>query len=221
MSRLARLVVLASGGGSNLQALIDACARGEVPACIVGVGCDRPQAFALDRARRHGIEAACLTLAQVRSEGQTRDDYDARLADWVADRSPDLVVLAGFMHILSPRFLARFAPDAVVNVHPSLLPDDPRADEVALAGRVHRVFRGPDALAQALAAGVDTTGTTVHFVTAEVDRGPVLGRASVAVLAGDTLEALRTRVQAAEHGLLARVVGDLLRSRGFQSVPDR
>ncbi|NDD28467.1 MAG: phosphoribosylglycinamide formyltransferase [Proteobacteria bacterium] len=208
---------MASGGGSNLEALLEACAHGDVCADIVGVVCNRSQAFALERARRRGISAECLSLGAVRASGGTREDYDERLADMVARHRPDLVVLAGFMHVLSRRFLERFPTDFVVNLHPSLLPDDPEEDEVQIDGRRYRAFRGADALEQALAAGASVTGTTVHLVTPEVDRGRVVARTTVEVHADDTLERLRERVQMAEHGLLPRAVEAVLRERGFDT----
>jgi len=210
---LARLVVMASGSGSNLQALLDACARGDVPARVVGVVGDRPAAYALERARLAGVPAWAMRR---RDCPGTREDFDRVLAEHVLAFQPDLVVLAGFMHVLSPAFLDCFPVDGIVNVHPSLLPDDPAADTATLPGGVEaQVFRGHDALGMALAAGVSLTGTCVHFVTSQVDRGPVLAREAVPILPGDTPETLRARVQAVEHRLLPSVLARVLRERGF------
>jgi phosphoribosylglycinamide formyltransferase-1 len=208
----ARLAVLVSGGGTNLQALIDGCLSGRVPGEVVLVVSNRADAFALERARRHGIESACLA----RDRSRSREAYDAMLADRVGEARPDLVVLAGFMHVLSPAFLQRFRPDTIVNLHPALLPDDPGGEEVVLEdGTRCPVFRGIDAPRQALAAGGAVTGTSVHFVTAEVDRGPIVARERVPIEPGDTLEALVHRIQAVEHRLLPDAIGRLLRARGF------
>lgn len=211
-----RIVVLASGSGSNLQGILDACDAGRIGGEVVGVVCDKTNAYALERARRHGVHAVCMTLKENRHAGGTRQDFDACLADVVASFLPDLIVLAGFMHILSPSFLDRFDSSCVVNLHPSLLPANPRDDHVVLPdGRISPVFRGHDAVAQALAAGVRWTGTSVHLVTADVDRGPVLGQVAVEIREGDTVETLQARIQQSERRLLPSVIGELLRARGF------
>lgn len=207
---------MASGSGSNLQALLDACARGDVPAEIVGVVGDKPGAYALERARAAGVPTWAMRR---RDCPGTREDFDRLLAEQVLIFEPDLVVLAGFMHVLSPAFLDRFPLDAIVNVHPSLLPDDPAADAVTLpSGVTAPVFRGHDALGMALAAGVSWTGTCVHFVTSQVDRGPVLAREPVPILPGDTPDTLRARVQAVEHQLLPATLHTLLTHRGFSPI---
>ncbi len=188
-----RLVVLASGNGSNLQAVLDACASGRLPAKVVAVVSDRADAHALVRAGTAGVPAVHVG----RHDDEARADYDARLADVVAGFGPDLVVLAGWMRILTMSFLGWF-PDRVVNLHPSLPGELPgthaieRAWEEARAGRRTR------------------TGVMVHLVPSEsVDDGPVLATATVAIDPDDTLETLTARVHATEHELLVQTLRDL------------
>jgi len=190
----ARVVVLASGTGSNMVALARAIARGEVAAEIVAVVSDVPDAPVLARAAALGIPA--LEVAFDRSD---RPGWESRLADVVMGVGAEIVVLAGFMRILSDAFLSRW-PDRVVNVHPSLLP----------------AFRGADAVGDALAAGVDVTGVTVHLVDELVDHGPILLQESVPILPDDDRDALLERLHAVEHRLLPQAV-DLL-ARGLVRV---
>jgi phosphoribosylglycinamide formyltransferase 1 len=171
--------VLVSGQGSNLQALIDA---GLPVRCVAA---SNREAFALERARVAGIESAVFALG----DHATRDDRDAALAAWLAERGVDLVVLAGFMQLLTPAFLARF-PGRVVNVHPSPLPR----------------FPGLRAIEQALAAGVPETGVTVHVVDEGIDSGPILAQELVAIEPRETLE---QRIHDVEHALLPKVVREL------------
>ena len=188
----ARVVVLVSGTGSNMVALADAAARGEVAADVVAVVSDVADAPALARATERGIPAVAVPFDRT-----DRPAWEARLADAVALQDADLVVLAGFMRILSGAFLARW-PDRVVNVHPSLLP----------------AFRGADAVGDALAAGVDVTGVSVHLVDELVDHGPILAQEPVPVLPGDTRETLLARLHEVEHRLLPRCVDELARELG-------
>lgn len=174
--------VLVSGGGTNLKALLDA----GLP--VVAVASNRADAGALDRARAAGIPTATFPLA----DHPDRAARDAAMADWLADRGVRLVVLAGYMHILTPGFLDRF-PDAVVNVHPSLLP----------------AFPGAHAVEEQLAAGVAESGATVHLVDEGVDSGPVLAQERVPVLPDDTPDTLHERIKAVEHRLLPEVVREL------------
>jgi phosphoribosylglycinamide formyltransferase-1 len=187
----ARIAVLASGTGSNLLALIDAVVRGDVAAEIVGVLSDVADAPALARAATAGIPALAVPFDRADRAG-----WEERLADAVAATGADLVVLAGFMRILTAAFLERW-PDRVVNVHPSLLP----------------AFRGADAVGDALAAGVQVTGVTVHLVDELVDHGPILAQEAVDILPGDTRETLHARLHAVEHRLLPRCVDLLARGR--------
>jgi len=180
-----RVAVLISGEGSNLQALIDAAQAGQLGASIVSVVSNRGAARGLDRARAAGIEA--LHLAPKR--GQERADYDAALARLLAPRDPDLVVLAGFMRILSPPFVALYA-GRMLNLHPSLLPKYPGLD-------THR---------RVLEAGDEWHGATVHFVTDELDGGPPIVQYRLPVEAGDTADSLAQRVHKGEHIILPRAV---------------
>lgn len=173
-----RLVVLASGSGTNLQALLDAPHLG---GDVVGVLSDRPGALALERAASRDVHAAAVPL-----DGD-RAAWEATLADQVAALRPDLVVLAGFMRVLSAAFVHRWP---VVNIHPSLLP----------------AFPGAHAVEDALAWGVKVTGVTVHFVDELVDHGPIIAQEAVAVHAGDTAGTLHARLQKVEHQLLPDVV---------------
>ena len=171
--------VLVSGEGSNLQALIDA----GLP--IAAVASSRADVPALDRADRAGIPNRVFSIDAFAN----RAARDRDLADWLQLRGVDLVVLAGFMQLLTPTFLERF-PDRIVNVHPSLLP----------------AFPGTHAVEDALAAGVETTGVTVHYVDEGIDSGPVIRQEPVTVEPRDTL---MQRIHAVEHRLLPEVVKEL------------
>jgi phosphoribosylglycinamide formyltransferase-1 len=172
--------VLVSGNGSNLQALIDA----GLP--IKAVASNKPDVRALERADAADVPTRVFEL----DEYETREDRDLAIADWLADAGVELVVLAGYMHILTPPFLARF-PERVVNVHPSLLP----------------AFPGAHAIDDALAADVETTGVTVHLVDTGIDSGPILSQEPVSVEPRETLE---ERIHAVEHRLLPAAVRTLL-----------
>ena len=189
-----RLVVLASGNGTNVQAIIDACGDGRLQAQVAAVVSDQADAHALARAGAAGIPAVHVG----RHPGEPRADYDARLADVVAGFGPDLVVLAGWMRILTMSFLGWF-PDRVVNLHPAL------PGELPGTRAIERAWH------EALAGERTATGVMVHLVPSEsVDDGPVLGSATVAILPDDTLETLTARVHQAEHELLVATLADLL-----------
>jgi formyltetrahydrofolate-dependent phosphoribosylglycinamide formyltransferase len=189
-----RLVVLASGNGTNLQAIIDACHEDRLPARVAAVVSDHADAHALVRAGAAGIPAVHVG----RHPGEPRVDYDARLADVVAGFGPDLVVLAGWMRILTMSFLGWF-PDRVVNLHP------------ALPGQLPGTHAIERAWHEALAGERTVTGVMVHLVPSEsVDDGPVLGTATVPIFPDDTLDALTARVHWAEHELLVATLADLL-----------
>jgi phosphoribosylglycinamide formyltransferase 1 len=182
----ARIVVLASGSGTNLQAIIDACSNGSLAADVVAVASDQPEAFALERARTHHIAA----LALPRHDGEKRADYDVRLRAVVAEYRPDWVVLAGFMRLLSATFLDHF-PRHVINLHPALPGDLPGT---------HAIER---AFAQHLIGLRTESGVMVHLVPDEgIDDGPVLATATIPFETDDTLETFATRVHEAEHRLL-------------------
>ena len=188
-----RLVVLISGSGSNLAALLAACAEGRVLGQVVGVVSDRRDAYGLVRAAEAGVSTTLVPWRLMHKAGASREDFDAALADAVAAYAPDLIVLAGFMRILTPTFLTQFS-DRVINLHPSL-PGD-----IIGAGAIERAFE------EAKAGARDHTGVMVHEAIAEVDAGPVLGQVTVPILPDDTLEALKARIHAAEHTLLIDVV---------------
>lgn len=179
-----RIVVLASGSGTNLQAILDGLhGRGGVE--VVGVGSDKPGARALERATAAGVETAVFPADAY----EDRTARDAAMADWVAARHADLVVLAGYMQLLSEPFIARFR-NRVVNIHPALLP----------------AFPGLDAVGQALAAGVETTGVTVHFVDEGIDTGPAIARREVPVPPGGDRERLEAEIHAVEHELYPEAI---------------
>ena len=171
--------VLVSGEGTNLQALVDA----GLP--IAAVASNRRDARALTRVN---VPVAFFEL----SDYESRETRDAAMAEWLLSHGVQLVVLAGYMHILTAAFLDRFE-EAVVNVHPSLLPS----------------FPGAHAVEEQLAAGVRESGATVHLVDAGIDSGPILAQERVPVLDGDTAETLHERIKAVEHELLPKVVGEL------------
>ena len=187
-----RLAVLASGSGSNLQALLDACAHPAFPGQVVLVVSDVPTARALERARSAGVSAEVLEPRAF----PDRPSYDAALAGLLRARGVEAVCLAGFMRLLGPRFLSAF-PHRVLNVHPALLPSFP-----GLHGARH-----------ALAAGVKVTGCTVHVVDEGVDTGPIVAQAAVPVLEGDDEARLQARIQAEEHRLYPEAVRALCEGR--------
>jgi phosphoribosylglycinamide formyltransferase 1 len=179
-----RIVVLASGNGSNLQAILDRV-HGRKGIEVVGVGSDKPGAPALERARAAGVTTGVFP----REDHPDRETRDAAMGDWIEERGADLVVLAGYMQLLSTSFVARFR-NRIVNVHPALLPD----------------FPGLDAIGQALAAGVEVTGVTVHFVDEGVDTGPVILQREVEVPADRDRKALELAIHATEHELYPEAI---------------
>ena len=187
-----RAAVLVSGSGSNLQALLD---HPRLRSVIVLVAADRADAGGLDRARAQGIPAAAVEP----SFYGDRSTWEAALAERVAAAQADVVVLAGFMRILSPMFVQRWP---ILNVHPSLLP----------------AFPGAHAVEDALSWGAKVTGCTVHFVDEQVDHGPIIAQEAVPIEAGDTPATLHERIKAVEHRLLPECLAlfcdDRLRVRG-------
>jgi len=179
------LGILISGRGSNMQAIIDAVRDGRLDARIAVVISNRSDAPGLQRAREAGIE----TLVCDHRPHRTRDDYDRSLVDELKRRGVTLVCLAGFMRLLGGAFLSAF-PNAVLNVHPSLLP----------------AFPGVDAQRQALAHGVRVTGATVHLVTPELDGGPIILQAQVPVHEHDTVESLSARILVEEHRIYVEAI---------------
>jgi phosphoribosylglycinamide formyltransferase-1 len=184
-----RIAILISGRGSNLQAIIDAIASGTLDATIAVVISNKADAAGLERARAAGVETLVLGHRQYTS----REAFDRALVEALQARSVEVVCLAGFMRLLGPAFVNAF-PDAILNVHPSLLP----------------AFPGLDAQRQALEHGVKVTGATVHLVTSELDAGPIVFQSAVPVLEGDTVDSLSARILAEEHRLYPRAIQLLL-----------
>jgi len=194
MTPRARLVVLISGHGSNLQAILDACASGEVNAAVVAVISNRSEAFGLERARQIGVPA--LVLPKLKD--QDRNTYDVRLADLVLSYQPDWVILAGWMRLLSMSFLSHF-PNRVVNLHPALPGAFPGTEAIARAFEAYQ--RGE----------IQSTGVMTHLVPDEgVDAGPVLAQIELPITPQDTLETLSERVHQAEHQLLVQTLQQLI-----------
>ena len=192
-----RVAVLVSGTGTNLQALLDAEARGELaPAKIVVVISNKPGVRALDRAAAANVPAVVVDHKQFADRTRFEDALLAHL------RGVELIVLAGFMRVLTAHFVERF-PLRIVNTHPSLLP----------------AFPGVDAPAQAIAHGVKLGGVTVHFVDTSLDGGPIIAQVAVPVLPGDDAASLHARIQVEEHRLLPQVVRSL--ARGLVSCEGR
>lgn len=189
---LPRIAVLASGRGSNLQALIDAIAGGDLAARIVGVFSDRAEAPALARARAAGIAAEALSPRAFAE----RDAFDSALFARIDARQPDLIVCAGYLRLLGAHVVAARSA-RTINVHPSLLP----------------AFKGLRTHARALAEGATEHGASVHFVTPDLDGGPVIAQARVPVLPGDDAATLAARVLAREHPLLVETVRACLSGR--------
>lgn len=180
-----KLAVLVSGNGSNLQAIIDRIEEGAINARMVCVISNNPAAFALERAARHGIP----TLIHESSSFAGRREYDAALVEILRGHGVELVVLAGFMRILSDVMIAAF-PNAIMNIHPALLP----------------AFPGLNAQKQALDYGVRLAGCTVHFVDTGTDTGPIILQAAVTVEQDDTVETLSERIQKEEHRIFPEAV---------------
>lgn len=176
-----RIAVLASGRGSNLQAVIDACEAGRISAGVAVVVSDRKDAQALERARQHGIDGVFLDP----SGSRTREAFDKRIVETLGGYDVGLVVLAGYMRIITP-FLIEAFPQKIINIHPSLLPS----------------FPGLKVQDKAIEWGAKVSGCTVHFVDETVDQGPIILQAAVPVLEGDTGESLAARILEQEHRIL-------------------
>jgi phosphoribosylglycinamide formyltransferase 1 len=196
--RKAKLAVLVSGNGSNLQAILDACSSGELNAVVVIVVSNRKDAYALSRAEIAGVEAVYHPLKWYLDTGRTRADYDASLAELLAPFEPDYVILAGWMHVLSMAFLQHY-PNRVVNLHPALPGQFPGT---------HAIDRAFEAYQRGECA---ETGVMVHLVPDEgVDDGPTLATAPVPILPDDTLESLTGRIHQTEHMLLIESIRALI-----------
>ena len=190
-----RLGVLASGRGSNFSAIVAAIGRGELAADVRLLASDIADAPALDSARKAGIES--LHIPYVRGD---RRAFETRVEQMFDERGVQLVILAGFMRLITPDFIRHF-DGRILNIHPSLLPS----------------FKGLHAQRQALDAGVKISGCTVHVVTAEMDAGPILGQRAVPVLPGDTEQTLSTRILAEEHRLFPACIREYATQLGYLS----
>jgi phosphoribosylglycinamide formyltransferase-1 len=185
-----RVAVLVSGTGTNLQALLDACAGDAYGAQVVVVGADRPGTHAIERAQQADVPTFVLEISQFGS----RTEWDDGLAGAVAAHTPDLVVLAGFMKLVGPSFMAQF-PDRIINTHPALSPS----------------FAGMHGVRDALAYGVKVSGCTIFVVDDGIDTGPIVAQAAVPVLDGDDETALHERIKIVERQLLVDTVGTMAR----------
>ncbi len=196
----APIAVLISGNGSNLQALIDACAAPDFPAKIVTVICNKDEAFGLKRAEKAEIPTQIIR----NKDYTTREEFDEALHKAIVASGAEFVCLAGFMRLLTPGFVAKWQ-SRMINIHPSLLP----------------AFKGMHTHEEALAAGVKTHGCTVHYVVAEMDSGPIIMQAEVPVLAGDTPETLGARVLEKEHKVYPQALKKMILTKtAAQSLSD-
>ncbi len=211
-----RLGVLISGSGSNLQAIIEAIETQQLPGVEIAlVVSNKADAYGLQRALKHKLPAIYLPWVQRTVGAQfiapkpTMSESESQLTILLHLFQVDLIVLAGWMRILSTAFLEQF-PQRIINIHPALLPDDGTGSTFTTKnGTQIPVFRGLHAVQQALDAGVKITGSCVHFVTPEVDAGPVICREEVLIEEGDTEETLHKRLKVVEHRLIVEAVGGL------------
>jgi len=201
---MSNLGILISGRGSNMQAIVQAIAAGRLHASATVVLSNRPGAAGLEWARRAGVETVVLS----HRDFPTREAYDLAVVRELRARNVDLVCLAGFMRLLSPAFIAAY-PNAILNIHPSLLP----------------AFPGVDAQRQALEYGVRVSGATVHFVTAELDAGPIIRQVAVPVREEDTIETLAARILEQEHRIYPEAIAEVVAGgwsvEGRRFVPAR
>ena len=186
---MANLGILISGRGSNMRAIVGAVAAGRLNARVAVVLSNRPSAAGLEWAWSAGVETAVLPHRDYPS----REAYDLTVVRELRARDVDLVCLAGFMRLLSPAFVAAY-PNAILNIHPSLLP----------------AFPGVEAQRQALEHGVRVSGATVHFVTADLDTGPIIRQAAVPVRGDDTVEALSARILEQEHRIYPEAIAEVI-----------
>ncbi|MFZ5801540.1 MAG: phosphoribosylglycinamide formyltransferase [Candidatus Omnitrophota bacterium] len=182
---LPKLAIFVSGSGTNMENILRAIRAGKIPAEAALVVCDKPGAPAIAKAEKYGVRVALVD----RKTFPSKEAFEAEMTRQVRESGADWLILAGFMRILSPEFVNRF-PGRILNVHPSMLP----------------AFPGAHAIRDAFEARVQETGVTTHFVTAEVDAGPVILQKKVPILPGDTLEALEARVHAAEYELYPEAI---------------
>jgi len=200
--RPARTVILASGSGTNAQAVIDGVQSGDSALDLVAVISNHENARVLERAREAWIKEEAIVWDRA---SDPRDAYDARLAEAVARHEPDLILLLGWMHVLPAWFLERFPQ--TLNVHPAFLPFDPAADAATMPdGSQIPAFRGARAPEATIAAGVRWGGASVHYVTAAVDRGGILVRTPLELAESTTLEQLRERIRPIEHAAVTKAI---------------
>jgi formyltetrahydrofolate-dependent phosphoribosylglycinamide formyltransferase len=188
-----RLIVFVSGSGSNLQAILDAIDGGHLNAEVVLVVSNRKNAYGLVRAEQASIETMYFPLKPYKDRGDDREVYDADLALRIRGYSPDLIVLAGWMHVLSPAFLDKY-PDMVINLHPALPGEFPGTDAIARAFEAYQ--RGE----------ITRSGCMVHYTIPEIDAGPVIGKSIVPIEPDDTLETFETRMHEHEHRLIVEAI---------------
>lgn len=193
----ARLVIMISGSGTNLQAILDVIAQGELDAQVALVVSNRKAAYGLARAAQAGVPTIYFPLKPYTDAGQSRDLYDRDLAERISVLAPDYVVLAGWMHVLSPAFLNCFTR-RVINLHPALPGKFPGIDAIARTFEAHQ--RGE----------VEVGGCMVHYVIPEVDAGEVIGQVEVPFLPDDTLDSFEARLHDAEHRLLVQSLRSLI-----------
>jgi phosphoribosylglycinamide formyltransferase-1 len=185
-----KIAVLVSGSGSNLQALIDATASGSIEGQIEIVISDRPDAYALQRAEKHGITAICID----RKMYMNKSEFDLQLMNSLNEVKPDLIILAGYLSILSPELIDKYR-GKIINIHPSLLP--------AFGGKG---FYGEKVHKAVIESGTKVSGATVHFVDENTDAGPIILQKAVVVLYSDTPETLAKRILSIEHSLMVKAV---------------
>lgn len=195
-----RIVVLISGGGTNLQAIIDACKNADYPGKIVGVVSNKNDAYGLTRAQNADIKTVSLS----HKDFESRESYDQALIAKIDQFTPDVIVLAGFMRILTPAFVQHYQ-GMLLNIHPSLLPK----------------YQGLNTHQRAIDAGDKEHGVSVHFVTEELDGGPVILQAKVPVFDGDTSDDLAARVHEQEHRIYPLVVKWLCQKRLSMKIKDQ
>jgi len=179
------IAVFASGRGTNFSAIARAVKKGKIQANLSLLVCDNPKAAVIGRAKRAGVEVVLVE----RKDFSARNDFYDKISRYLEERKIDLVVLAGFMHLLSPEFVSRYR-NKILNIHPALLPS----------------FKGTEGIKDAFDYGVKAAGVTVHFVDEEMDHGPIILQEAVKIEEGDTLETLEAKIHKAEHKLYPQAI---------------
>ncbi len=201
--RKPRVTVMVSGSGTNLQSVLERARSGDLPIDVAAVVSNNAKAYALERARKAGVPS--IRAVTWKREGEAREEYDLRLLDEVRADEPDLILMLGWMYLLSEPFVKAFP--SLLNLHPAFLPLDPARDDVVMPdGTRMPAYRGPDAVGDALRDKRPWVGATVHAVTAATDRGPVLVRKPLRVAAGETQDEVMQRLHPLEHDLVATAV---------------